>query len=204
MNARRIFAEPDTITGSIGIFGLYFTAADGLAKLGINTAGQGTTPLAGAMDPRRPLDPALGAMIQSTVDRGYRQFVGNVAAARGKDYKEIDAIAQGRVWSGAQALQRGLVDQLGGLHDAIAYAAKAAKLGDDFAVRYIQPPVGPWQRFLLDMGDSASMRMLTSLGMSLPRSWLAAAPEFLPELAWLQHAVPGKPVKYAYCFCRLR
>lgn len=204
MNARRIFAEPDTITGSIGIFGLYFTAADGLAKLGINTAGQGTTPLAGAMDPRRPLDPALGAMIQSTVDRGYRQFVGNVAAARGKDYKEIDAIAQGRVWSGAQALQRGLVDQLGGLHDAIAYAAKAAKLGDDFAVRYIQPPVGPWQRFLLDMGDSASMRMLTSLGMSLPRSWLAAAPEFLPELAWLQHAVPGKPVEYAYCFCRLR
>jgi len=203
MNAHRIFAEPDTITGSIGIFGLYFTASDGLAKLGINTAGQGTTPLAGAMDPRRPLDPALGAMIQSTIDRGYREFVGHVADARGKSYAEVDAIAQGRVWSGAQALQRGLVDELGGLHDAIAYAAKDAKLGDNFAVRYFQPPVSLWQRFLLGAGDSASARVLTSLGLSLPKSWLIAAPEFLPELSWLQHAVPDKPAEYAYCFCRL-
>ena len=204
MNAHRIFAEPDTITGSIGIFGLYFTASDGLAKLGINTAGQGTTPLAGAMDPRRPLDPALGAMIQSTIDRGYRQFVGNVAGARGKSYAEIDAIAQGRVWSGAQALQRGLVDELGGLHDAIAYAAKDAKLGDDFAVRYFQPPVSLWQRFLMGAGASASARMLTSLGLGLPKAWLIAAPKLLPELSWLQQAVPGKPTSYAYCFCRLQ
>ena len=204
MNANRIFAEPDTITGSIGIFGLYFTASDGLAKLGINTAGQGTTPLAGAMDPRRPLDPALGAMIQSTIDRGYRQFVGNVADARGKSFAEIDAIAQGRVWSGAQALQRGLVDELGGLHDAIAYAAKDAKLGDNFAVRYFQPPVSLWQRFLLDAGGSASARMLTAMGLGLPKAWLVAAPKLLPELSWLQHAVPGKPVQYAYCFCRLQ
>jgi len=204
MNAHRIFARPDTITGSIGIFGLYFTASDGLAKLGINTAGQGTTPLAGAMDPRRPLDPALGAMIQSTIDRGYRQFVGNVAGARGKSFAEIDAIAQGRVWSGAQALQRGLVDELGGLHDAIAYAAKNAKLGDNFAVRYFQPPVSLWQRFLLGAGDSASARMLAAMGLSLPKAWLVAAPKLLPELSWLQHAVPGKPVQYAYCFCRLQ
>ncbi|HEY9112815.1 MAG TPA: signal peptide peptidase SppA [Rhodanobacteraceae bacterium] len=204
MNADRIFAEPDTITGSIGIFGLYFTASEGLAKLGINTAGQGTTPLAGAIDPRRPLDPALGTMIQSTIDRGYRQFVGNVADARGKSYAEIDAVAQGRVWSGAQALQRGLVDQLGGLHDAIAWAAKDAKLGDNFAVRYIQPPVSIWQRFLLGIGDSASARVLASLGASLPKSWLVAAPKLLPELSWLQHAVAGKPVEYAYCFCRLQ
>jgi protease-4 len=204
MNADRIFAEPDTITGSIGIFGLYFTASEGLAKLGINTAGQGTTPLAGAIDPRRPLDPALGTMIQSTIDRGYRQFVGNVADARGKSYAEIDAVAQGRVWSGAQALQRGLVDQLGGLHDAIAWAAKDAKLGDNFAVRYIQSPVSIWQRFLLGIGDSASARVLASLGASLPKSWLVAAPKLLPELSWLQHAVAGKPVEYVYCFCRLQ
>lgn len=204
MNANRIFAEPDTITGSIGIFGLYFTASDGLAKLGINTAGQGTTPLAGAMDPRRPLDPALGAMIQSTIDRGYHQFVGNVADARGKSYKDIDAIAQGRVWSGTQALQRGLVDQLGGLHDAIDYAAQDAKVGDNFAVRYFQPPVSLWQRFLLGAGDSASAHVLASLGMSLPESWLVAAPRLLPDLSWLQHAMPGKPTQYAYCFCRLQ
>lgn len=204
MNANRIFAEPDTITGSIGIFGLYFTAANGLAKLGINTAGEGTTPLAGAFDVRRPLDPALGAMIQSTVDKGYHDFVDNVARARRQSFADIDAIAQGRVWTGAQALQRGLVDQLGGLHSAIGYAAKSAKLGNNYAVRYIQAPVSVWQRFLLGVGDSASVRMLTSLGFSVPKSWLLAAPELLPDLGWLRYATPGKPVEYAYCFCRLQ
>src|SRR6185312_905427 len=123
MNADRILAEPDTITGSIGIFGLFFTASDGLDKLGIHTDGVGTTPIAGAFDIRRPLDPNVGAMIQSVIEKGYRDFVGNVARARGKTFADVDAIAQGRVWSGAQALQRGLVDQLGGLHDAIRLAA---------------------------------------------------------------------------------
>ncbi len=203
MNATRIFAEPDTITGSIGIFGLYFTASDGLAKLGINTAGEGTTPLAGAFDVRRPLDPALGAMLQSTVDAGYRQFVGNVAKARDKSYAEIDAIAQGRVWTGKQALERGLVDQLGGLHDAIAYAAKAGKLGHDFTVRYLQPARSVWQRFLLGVGDSASARVLTTLGVELPASWRLAAPQLLPALGFLQGAAAGKPATYAYCFCRV-
>jgi protease-4 len=204
MNAKRIFAEPDTITGSIGIFGLYFTGADGLAKLGINTAGQGTTPLAGAFDFRRPLDPALNAMIQSSIDWGYQQFIGNVAKARGKSPADIDAIAQGRVWTGAQALQRGLVDQMGGLRDAVAYAAKEARLGDDFAVRYIEPPLNPLQRFLLGVGDSASARVLASLGLQVPKSWLMAMPRLLPELSWLQNARAGKPVEYAYCFCRLQ
>jgi len=204
MNANRIFAEPDTITGSIGIFGLYFTGSDGLAKLGINTAGEGTTPLAGAFDFRRPLDPSLNAMIQSSIDWGYKQFVGNVAKARGKSPADIDSIAQGRVWTGAQALQRGLVDQLGGLRDAVAYAAKDAKLGDDYAMRYIEPPLNPLQRFFLGVGDSASARALTSLGLHLPKSWLLAIPKLLPELSWLQNARAGMPVEYAYCFCRLQ
>lgn len=203
MNANRIFAESDTITGSIGIFGLYFTASDGLAKLGINTAGQGTTPLAGAFDVRRPLDPKLGAMIQSTVDNGYRDFVGNVAKARGKSYADIDAIAQGRVWTGKQALDRGLVDQMGGLQDAIAYAAKEAKLGNDYAVGYVQPPTNVLQRFLEGAGNSATARALAALGVSLPKSWLLAAPKLLPELALLRDVQPDKPQVYAYCFCTL-
>ena len=204
MNANRIFAEPDTITGSIGIFGLYFTASDGLAKLGINTAGQGTTPLAGAFDVRRPLDPALGAMIQASIDRGYRQFVGNVAKARDKSFAEIDAIAQGRVWTGEQALKRGLVDQMGGLQDAIAYAAKDAKLGSNYAVRYIEPPSSPLEKFLEGAGNSATAQALASLGVHVPKSWLAAVPELAPALSMLQYAQPGKPATYAYCFCQLQ
>lgn len=203
MNATRIFAQPDTITGSIGIFGLFFTASDGLAKLGINTAGQGTTPLAGAFDLRRPLDPALGAMIQSSIDWGYHQFIGNVAKARGKSDAEVDAIAQGRVWSGAQALQRGLVDQMGGLGDAIAYAAKDAKLGNDYAVRYVELPTSAFQRLLLGISDSTSIRVLAAFGVHLPAAWVAALPQLAPDLQWLQHAQPGKPVAYAYCFCAI-
>lgn len=204
MDANRIFAQPDTITGSIGIFGLYFTAADGLAKLGINTAGEGTTPLAGAFDFRRPLDPALGSMIQSSVDKGYRDFVGNAAKARGKSFADIDAIAQGRVWSGEQALQRGLVDQMGGLADAIDFAAKDAKLGGNYTVRYFEPPTSAFQRFFMGFGNSASARVLAWLGLHAPRSWLEAVPHLAPELQLLEHARPGKPVTYAYCFCRLQ
>ncbi|MGH8152614.1 MAG: signal peptide peptidase SppA, partial [Rhodanobacteraceae bacterium] len=204
MDANRIFAEPDTITGSIGIFGLYFTASDGLAKIGINTAGEGTTPLAGQMDPRLPLNPALGAMIQSSVDWGYREFVGNVAKARGKSDADINAVAQGRVWSGAQAMQRGLVDQMGGIEDAIAYAAKDAKLGKNYSVRYLEPPTSPLQRFLLGIGNSASMRTLSALGVHLPAAWMIAAPKFLPGLEFLRDAQAGKPLTYAYCFCRLQ
>lgn len=200
MNADRILAEPDTITGSIGIFGLFFTAEDGLSKLGIHTDGVATTPLAGAFDIRRPLDPNLGAMIQSIIDKGYRDFVGGVARARGKSFADIDAIAQGRVWSGAQALQRGLVDQLGGLNDAIRIASQDAKLGNDYAVSYVEKPMSPFQRFLLNFGDGSAARVLASMGIRLP-DFVAQIPKLAPELQLLQHAQAGKPQVYAYCFC---
>ena len=204
MDADRIFAEPDTITGSIGIFGLFFTVPNGLDKLGIHTGGVGTTPIAGAFDVRRPLDPNLGVMIQATIDKGYRDFVGGVAQARGKSFADINSIAQGRVWTGAQALQRGLVDQLGGLHDAIALAAKDAHLGNDYTLRYVEKPLSTFQKFLMDFGDSNGAHVLASLGVRLP-SWLAQVPsevlQTAPELKLLQHAQAGKPQVYAYCFC---
>ncbi len=203
MNADRILAEPDTITGSIGIFGLFFTAPDGLAKLGIHTDGVGTTPIAGAFDVRRPLDPNVGAMIQSVIEKGYRDFVGGVAQARGRSFADIDAIAQGRVWSGAQALQRGLVDQLGGLHDAIKLAAAQARLGENYGVRYVEKPLTPFQRFLLNLGEGNGARVLSALGIRLP-DFVAQLPKLAPELQLLQHAQAGKPQVYAYCFCSVR
>ncbi|MET0935512.1 MAG: signal peptide peptidase SppA, partial [Luteibacter sp.] len=83
MNANRIYAEPNTITGSIGIFGMFFTVPDTLAKIGVKSDGVSTGPLAGAFDVTRPLDPKVGVLIQSIIDKGYRDFVGNVAKARG-------------------------------------------------------------------------------------------------------------------------
>lgn len=203
MNADRIYAEPNTITGSIGIFGLFYTLPDTLAKLGVHSDGIGTGPMAGAFDISRPLDPKVGALIQAIIDKGYRDFVGNVAKARKQSTAAIDAVAQGRVWTGQQALERGLVDALGGLGAATDYAAGLAHLGKGYPVRYAEPPLGGVERLLLSFNQSASAYVLRSAGLRLPPAWLAAAPALLPPLAWLRHAKPGIPNIYADCLCRL-
>lgn len=203
MNANRIYAEPNTITGSIGIFGMFFTVPDTLAKIGVKSDGVSTGPLAGAFDMSRPLDPKVGVLIQSIIDKGYRDFVGNVAKARGKDFAAIDAIAQGRVWTGEQALQRGLVDKMGNLDDAIRDAAGEAKLGKDFNVRYAEKPMGTVERFMASVGDSGEARVAMSMGLRLP-SWVAMLPKLAPEFALFRKAEAGKPNVYAYCFCSPR
>ena len=203
MNANRIYAEPNTITGSIGIFGMYYTVPNTLAKLGIQSDGVGTGPMAGAFDITRPLDPKVGAVIQAIIDKGYHDFVGNVAKARGKSYEAIDTIAQGRVWTGQQALDRGLVDQLGGLDQAVAYAANLAKLGKGYPVRYQEAPLGGFERFLISLNQSASVHLMQSWGVRLP-TWVAQLPALTPELQLLRSAKAGTPNIYADCLCTPR
>jgi protease-4 len=203
MNANRIYAEPNTITGSIGIFGMYYTVSNTLAKLGVQSDGIGTGPMAGAFDITRPLDPKVGDVIQAIINKGYRDFVGNVAKARGKNFEAIDAIAQGRVWTGQQALERGLVDQLGGLGDAVADAANMAKLKKDYPVRYEEAPLGGFERFLVGLNQSASVRVMQSWGIRLP-SWVAQIPAMAPELQLLRNAKAGTPNVYADCLCSPR
>ncbi len=203
MNANRIYAEPNTITGSIGIFGMYYTVPNTLAKFGIQSDGVGTGPMAGAFDITRPLDPKVGAVIQAIIDKGYHDFVGNVAKARGKSYEAIDAIAQGRVWTGQQALERGLVDQLGGLDQAVADAANLAKLSKGYPVRYQEAPLGGVERFLIGLNQSASVHLMQSWGVRLP-SWFAQLPALAPELQLLRNARAGTPNIYADCLCSPR
>jgi len=203
MNADQIYAEPNTITGSIGIFGMFFTVPGTLSKLGITSDGVGTAPLAGAFNITRPLDPKVGTVIQSIIDKGYRDFVGGVAQARGKDYSAIDAIAQGRVWTGSQAQQRGLVDQLGGLDAAIQKAADLAKLGKQYAVRYQEQPKGAFERFVVSLNQSAMASSLQGYGLKLP-GWFAQLQTMAPELEMLRTAQAGHPNVYAYCFCSPR
>ena len=144
-----------------------------LAKIGVHTDGVGTTPLAGTFDIRRPLSPQIEAILNSVIRHGYDEFIGRVAKARKRTPEEIDAIAQGRVWSGSQAKERGLVDKLGGLGDAIAAAASRAKLGSDYSVRYVEREPSTWERFVLSFGDSEAMtRLARSVGFTLPSSWL--------------------------------
>ena len=201
MASDEIWAQPNTITGSIGIFGLFVTIPDTLARIGINTDGVGTTPLAGAFDIRRPLSPQLEAVLASVIGRGYAQFIGNVAKARNKTPEEVDAIAQGRVWTGAQAKERGLVDKLGGLDDAIAAAAALAKLDKDHPVRYIEQPLSPWQRLAITLGGSdATLQFARWSGLQLPPGLLGR--HEMRELSAIAEVLRGKRfAAWAHCLC---
>ena len=214
MNADRIYADPSTISGSIGIYGLIPTIPRTLDKLGINTDGVGTTRFAGAFDITRPLDPAVGEIVQSVIDKGYRDFIGRVAEARKQSVAQVDTIARGRVWSGAQAMERGLVDELGGLQMALDDAARRAKLGKpgQFPVRYIEKRLSPFAQFFDGFVHSRLGAMW--LGRSgFAQEWLArslvteAMPHAASDLRFLQGAIAptrGVPVKsLAYCFCEL-
>lgn len=137
--ASRIFAEPSTITGSIGVFALLPTFEGSLAKLGLNADGVATTPLSGQPDVYRGISPAAEKLLQGSVDQIYRRFTGLVATARHMPQAKVDDLAQGRVWAGGTARQIGLVDQFGSLDDAIAYAASKAGLSDaDARPRWIE------------------------------------------------------------------
>ncbi|GAB4223705.1 MAG: signal peptide peptidase SppA [Acidobacteriota bacterium] len=149
--ADEIWAHPTTITGSIGIFGMFPTYPRLLDRLGVHVDGVGTTPLAGSVRPDRPLPPRMERTIQAMIEDGYRDFLERVAEARGMDVDRVDAIAQGRVWSGIDALDLGLVDRLGTLDEAIARAAELADLGEDYKVRWVERRPGLREKLVAEL-----------------------------------------------------
>jgi protease-4 len=147
----RIFAEPDTITGSIGIFAVFPSFERALADYGVTGDGVQTTPLSGQPDLLTGLTPEVSAMIQSNIESNYGRFLGLVGTARGKTPQAIDTMAQGRVWDGGTARQLGLVDEFGGLDTALAWTAKQAGLADgDWHPAYLGNDADPYAS-LLDM-----------------------------------------------------
>ena len=202
--ADEIIASANTITGSIGVFAGVPTFNRSLGKLGINVDGVGTTPLSGAMRLDRPMGREVEQLLQASVDHTYGEFLARVAAGRGKTREQVDAIAQGRVWAGVDAVGRGLVDRVGGYGDAIKAAASRAHLGKNYRVRRIEAELSLAQQLLLQM--RASGRMLV-------RTVLADGQDPLLRLAhqvdtrqrelqrWERLATAGRP--YAYCFCEV-
>jgi len=160
----QIWAHPTTITGSIGIFGMIPTYQRPLAEhLGIHVDGISTAPLAGVrLD--RELPPEVGDVIQKIIDHGYREFLQRVADSRGMTTEEVDQVAQGRVWSGTDAYELGLVDHLGDLDDAVRAAAELAELGDDYAVTYIEKEEEFKDKMIREMMAQA----LTATGQDAP------------------------------------
>ena len=135
-----IYAEPSTITGSIGVFGILPSFQGTLQKLGVGADGVKTTPLSGEPDLFKGPSPEASQLLQTGVNSMYGRFLGIVAEARHKTPQQVDAIAQGRVWDGGTAHQLGLVDGFGGIDDAVAKAAQLAGLGSERRVRYLEPP----------------------------------------------------------------
>jgi len=201
MAGDRIYARPTTITGSIGIFGMFPTFQNTLAKLGVHNDGVGTTGLSGDFRPDRPMSDTAKQLFQLTIQHGYKEFVNKVAQARHLPVSKVQAIAQGRVWSGTDAKRLGLIDQFGGLSAAIKGAAELSGIAGNFGVRYIQPPLSFRTRLLLNLsqqadgwfsglsygGQSASQRLLQQLG------------SFATELTRFNDPAGV----YAYCFCKL-
>ncbi|QFT76933.1 signal peptide peptidase SppA [Erythrobacter sp. THAF29] len=127
----RIFAQPETITGSIGVFAVLPTFEDATAEIGVNADGFRTTPLSGQPDLIGGLTPEVDTIIQASITDTYTDFLERVSKSRGKSAEQIDAIAQGRVWDGGTARQRELVDQFGGLEEALEWVASEAGLEED-------------------------------------------------------------------------
>jgi len=144
-----IVATPTTLTGSIGIFGMYASADKALNNFGIFNDGIGTTELS-SFNPTRPLDPELADIIQLGIESGYQQFLEVVAQGRNMTVAEVNKVAQGRVWTGIDAKSLGLIDELGNLQDAINKASSLANL-EDFDVKIIQPVLSTKQQLINEL-----------------------------------------------------
>jgi protease IV len=151
-DADEIWATPSTITGSIGVFAAFPTFEELMGRAGIHTDGVGTTDLAGSLRPDRPLNPELVDALNSGVEFAYKTFVGIVAEGRDMQPADVDPLAQGRVWSAADALQSRLIDNLGTLEDAIAAAAARAKI-KDYQVEYVELPLSPRDMLLKQLAN---------------------------------------------------
>ena len=201
--ANQIWASPATLTGSIGIFAIIPTIDQTLGKVGVSVDGVGTTPLAGALSYDRPLSTEVSGLLQSQVNRGYQEFLDRVASGRRQTPQQIDAIGQGRVWAGGDALRLGLVDHLGTLEEAVRSAAQLAKV-TQYQVEFVQPHLS-WAEQLFQQTQARAAGAAVSLfhvdaqsfGLAEVADRLDPMARDLEQLA--RFSAPGH--LYSYCFC---
>jgi len=199
MGADEVWASPSTITGSIGVFGILPTFSKPMAKLGIHTDGIGTTEMAGKLRLDRPLDEDIRRIFQYATERTYDDFVNLVAQSRNMSTGAVHEVAQGRVWSGSQAKDRGLIDQTGTLQQAVDAAARIAGLGSDYHAVYDEWKLSPFETFLFEMVGSAMTRF--DLGVSgLNRMHSTLLESILSDLGMLARNGEGLKI-VAHCLC---
>ena len=199
MGADEVWACPSSITGSIGVYGILPTFSRPLEKLGIHTDGVGTTPLAGKLRLDRPLDPDLRRIFQHATERTYEDFISLVAESRQMPEPDVMEVAGGRVWSGAQAKDRGLIDRTGTLREAVDAAARIAGLGNDYEVFYSERELTPFESLLMEFTGSVAAR-LGLAGSGLPALRSSLLENLLRDLAVLARSSGGLTVA-AHCLC---
>lgn len=201
VGARHIVAEPTTITGSIGVFGLLFNAESLFKnKLGVLFDRVATHKHSDHGGITRALTEEESASIQSSVERVYRRFINVVAQSRGfEKLEDLEAMAEGRVWSGTRAVQMGLVDELGGLDRAIAKAAELAGLGDDYEIETFPKPIDHFSKFFEALADGSDTAAAVSEMMRLKSELAHGKFENLPEALGLLERVKasGRPATLA-------
>jgi protease-4 len=202
VGADRVFANSMTITGSIGIFGMFPTYQRTAAYLGIANDGVGSTPLSGQLRPDRPMTDDMKRLFQLVIEEGYDDFIGRVATYRGMEKEEVDAVGQGRVWTGADALRHGLVDELGGMEEAIAFAAQLVDLPEeDYGRKWIRIELSPTEQMIVDLlGTARGFGLQLDFLQSRPSSLQKIAGRIEEVLAPLTEFDDPKGV-YAHCLC---
>lgn len=181
--ADQIWALPTTITGSIGAFSVFPTIEGVFDYFGASVDGVGTTNMASGFDPAQPLDENTSRIFQAVIDGIYREFLALVANGRDMTIEQVDEIAGGKVWIGRQALEIGLVDELGSLNDAIAAAAELAGVEDYEAERF-GTPISPQQLVLEELGKNLHVSMPSTVENAMV--WLSPLKEPLTVLSKLQ------------------
>jgi protease-4 len=214
-----IIADSATISGSIGVFAMLPTGEGLMSKIGVNTGGYQTSWLAGAYDPRKALDPRMQSLVQSSIENIYADFIGKVSQSRKIDLAQVDDLAQGRIWTGAQAVEHKLIDKLGSFADAVEAARVLAAQLDGanssdkvLPFKYVGPKTSPFERFAQKfMGQFG---WLAGESMAIPE-WRVmsghAGPDALllntlgQDLAWLQTVIEKKQPfgAAAHCLCNV-
>ncbi|EHK2920499.1 signal peptide peptidase SppA [Vibrio parahaemolyticus] len=196
MSADKIVAQPTTLTGSIGIFSVITTFEKGFSKLGINTDGVGTSPFSGD-GITTGLSEGASQAFQLGIEHGYKRFISLVGSNRDMTVEEVDKVAQGRVWTGQDALSFGLVDQMGDFDDAVELAAKLANV-TDYGIYWVEEPLSPTELFLQEFMNKVKVSLGVDATSLLPKSLQPVAQQFEQDASLLQSFNDPKG-QYAFC-----
>ena len=197
-DADKIIASPTTITGSIGVFGLLMNLEDSLAAIGIHSDSISTTEIE-SINPMEEMTDYQQTMIQKSVENTYDNFLSLVANARNMSKNDVHEIAQGRIWTGRQAMKRGLVDTLGDYDDAIKLAAELASI-EKYDVNIVQQKLSPQEQFFAELfNNSAASNLLPKVSRDNSSDWLLKLfSDVQSETAVLRNFNDPKNI-YSYC-----